>query len=309
MAIRFDGQVVIVTGGANGLGREHCLQLARLGAKVVVNDYGGNVEGTGTSGLPAQKVVDEIIAAGGEAIANGADITNMEQVLSMVENTMKAWGRVDILINNAGILRDKSFAKMALEDFEKVVNVHLYGALNCTKAVWDIMRAQTYGRILMTSSASGLFGNFGQSNYGAAKAGVVGLMNVLSIEGAKYNIQVNTLAPTAATRMLDGLLADDVANLMGPELVAPGALYLVSESAPSKTILGAGAGCFSVIRIYETAGHFVKGAALGVDDVADNWELISNIEGQTEMESAFKQTDKFVTLAAKKLGVQLNNGT
>lgn len=309
MSIRFDGQVAIVTGGANGLGREHCLQLAALGAKVVVNDYGGSVIGVGTSSVPAQKLADEIIATGGEAIANGADITDMGQVISMVESAMQMWGRVDILINNAGILRDKSFAKMALDDFEKVVNVHLYGALNCTKAVWDIMRAQTYGRILMTSSASGLFGNFGQANYGAAKAGVVGLMNVLSIEGAKYNIHVNTLAPTAATRMLDGLLADDVASLMGPQLVAPGALYLVSEGAPSKTILGAGAGCFSVIRIYETAGHFVKGTNLGVDDVANNWNLIRNAEGQTEMESAFKQTDKFVALAAKNMGVQLNTET
>ena len=306
MTIRFDGQVAIITGGANGLGREHCLQLAKLGAKVVVNDYGGNVTGVGTSSLPAQKVADEIIAAGGEAIANGADITDMEQVLTMVENTVQKWGRIDILINNAGILRDKSFIKMELADFEKVVNVHLYGAVNCTKAVWNVMRSQNYGRILMTSSASGLFGNFGQANYGAAKAGVVGLMNVLSIEGAKYNIHVNTLAPTAATRMLDGLLTDDVANLMGPELVAPGALYLVSKNAPSKTILGAGAGCFSVIRIHETAGHFVKGTELSVDDVAESWALISNMDGQTEMASAFGQTDKFVALAAKNMGVKLD---
>ena len=248
----------------------------------------------------------EIRDGGGEAIGNGADITKLDQVEAMVAEAKAKWGRVDILINNAGILRDKSFAKMTMDDFKKVVDVHLFGTANCTKAVWETMREQNYGRIMLTSSASGIYGNFGQSNYGAAKAAMVGLMNVLHQEGAKNNIRVNTLAPTAATRMLEGLdPASRSPTLMRPELVTPGVLYLVSEDAPSKTILGAGAGCFSVVHIYETPAVFLGGAGATVDDVAANWARISDPAGETALDAAFAQTDKFVAAAAEALGVKL----
>ncbi len=305
MTIRFDGKIAIVTGGGNGLGRHHCLQLAARGAKVVVNDLGGSVDGSGGSTSAAEAVAKEIRDGGGEAISNGADITKLDQVEAMVADAKSKWGRVDILINNAGILRDKSFSKMTMDDFKKVVDVHLFGTANCTKAVWDTMREQNYGRIMLTSSASGIYGNFGQSNYGAAKAAMVGLMNVLHHEGAKNNIRVNTLAPTAATRMLEGLIPEQVANLMQPELVTPGVLYLVSEDAPSKTILGAGAGCFSVVHIYETPAVFLGGAATTVDDVAANWAKISNPAGEQPLDAAFSQTNKFVAAAAEALGVKL----
>lgn len=305
MTIRFDGKVAIVTGGGNGLGRQHCLQLAKLGAKVVVNDLGGSVDGSGGSVSAAEAVAEEIRKGGGEAIGNGADITRLEQVEAMVAEAKAKWGRVDILINNAGILRDKTFSKMTMDDFKKVVDVHLFGTANCTKAVWETMREQNYGRIMLTSSASGIYGNFGQSNYGAAKAAMIGLMNVLSQEGAKNNIRVNTLAPTAATRMLEGLIPEAVANLMAPELVTPGVLFLVSENAPTKTILGAGAGCFSVVHIYETPAVFLGGANASVDDVAANWTKISNPANEAPLDAAFAQTNKFVAAAAEALGVKL----
>jgi NAD(P)-dependent dehydrogenase (short-subunit alcohol dehydrogenase family) len=306
MTIRFDGRVAIVTGGGNGLGRNHCLQLAARGAKVVVNDLGGAVDGSGGSISAAESVAEEIRKAGGEAISNGADITKLDQVEAMVAEAKAKWGRVDILVNNAGILRDKSFAKMTMEDFKKVVDVHLFGTANCTKAVWETMREQNYGRIMLTSSASGIYGNFGQANYGAAKMAMIGMMNVLHHEGAKNNIRINTLAPTAATRMLDGLFPEAVAALMGPELVTPGVLYLVSEDAPSKTILGAGAGCFSVVHIYETPAVFLGGTGATVDDVAANWAKISSPEGEASLDGAFGQTGKFAAAAAAALGVTLN---
>jgi NAD(P)-dependent dehydrogenase (short-subunit alcohol dehydrogenase family) len=306
MTIRFDGQVAIVTGGGNGLGRQHCLQLAQRGAKIVVNDLGGAVDGTGGSVSAAQAVADEIRQAGGEAIANGADITKLDQVEAMVAEAKAKWGRIDILINNAGILRDKTFAKMTMDDFRKVVDVHLFGTANCTKAVWETMREQNYGRILMTSSSSGIYGNFGQANYGAAKAAMIGLMNVLSQEGAKNNIRVNTLAPTAATRMVEGLVPEQVAKLMGPELVSPGVLFLVSEGAPTKTILGAGAGSFSVVHIYETPAVFLGGETATCDDVAANWKKIADPTHEESLEAAFAQTNKFVAAAAQALGVKLN---
>jgi len=305
MTVRFDGRVAIVTGGGNGLGRQHCLQLAARGARVVVNDLGGAVDGSGGSLLAADAVAREIREAGGEAIASGADITRFDQVEAMVAEAKAHWGRVDILINNAGILRDKSFAKMTMEDFRKVVEVHLFGTANCTKAVWDTMREQNYGRIMLTASASGIYGNFGQSNYGAAKAAMVGLMNVLHLEGAKNNIRVNTLAPTAATRMLEGLIGEQAARLMQPDLVSPGVLYLVSEEAPSKTILGAGAGCFSVVHIYETKPVFLGGTDITVDDVAANWATISNPAGEETLDAAFSQTNRFIAAAAEALGVKL----
>jgi NAD(P)-dependent dehydrogenase (short-subunit alcohol dehydrogenase family) len=204
MSIRYDGRVAIVTGAGNGLGRSHAIELAKRGARVVVNDLGGARDGTGGSSEAARAVVAEIEAAGGEAIANGANVAKFDEVEAMVQEAMDKWGRVDILVNNAGILRDKSFGKGTMDDFRLVLDVHLMGSVYCTRACWDIMKAQEYGRIVVTTSSSGLYGNFGQTNYGAAKMGVIGMMNTLVQEGAKYNIRVNALAPTAGTRMTEG---------------------------------------------------------------------------------------------------------
>ena len=238
--IDFTGRVAIVTGAGGGLGRLHALALAARGAKVVVNDLGGAVDGSGGSASAAQKVVDEIKAAGGEAMANGASVTDFDAVQAMVQQAIDTWGRVDIVVNNAGILRDKSFAKMELADFRLVLDVHLMGAVHLCKAVWPHMVAQKYGRILMTTSSTGLYGNFGQANYGAAKLAQVGLMQTLSIEGAKHDIRVNALAPTAATRMTEGLLPPEVMDAINPEAVVPAMLVAVSEQAPSRMIFAAG---------------------------------------------------------------------
>ena len=256
-SLSFEGQVAIVTGAGGGLGREHALALARRGAKVLVNDLGGAVDGSGRSVSAAQAVVDEIRAFGGEAMANGASVTDFAAVQAMVQQAIDAWGRVDILINNAGILRDKSFAKMELEDFRQVVDVHLMGAVHCCKAVWPIMQAQNYGRIVMTTSSSGLYGNFGQSNYGAAKMALVGLMQTLALEGAKYHIHVNALAPTAATRMTEGLMPEAVLAALKPKAVVPAMLVLAHTSAPTRTILCAGAGSFEAAHITLTHGVYV----------------------------------------------------
>jgi NAD(P)-dependent dehydrogenase (short-subunit alcohol dehydrogenase family) len=254
MAIEFKGRVAIVTGAGGGLGREHALALAARGARVLVNDLGGTRDGSGGSASAAQAVVDEIRAAGGEALANGASVTDPVAVQAMVQQAVDAWGRVDILVNNAGILRDKSFAKMELADFQLVVDVHLMGAVYCTKAVWALMNAQQYGRIVMTTSSSGLYGNFGQSNYGAAKMALVGLMQTLGLEGAKHNIRVNCLAPTAATRMTEGLMPQEVLDALKPEAVVPAMLVLAHESAPTRTILCAGAGTFEAAHVTLTSG-------------------------------------------------------
>ena len=250
----FQGRVAIVTGAGGGLGRQHALALARRGAKVLVNDLGGALDGSGGSVSAAQAVVNEIRAAGGEALANGASVTDFDAVQAMVQQAVDAWGRVDILVNNAGILRDKSFAKMDMSDFRLVIEVHLMGAANCCKAVWAQMQAQNYGRIVMTTSSSGLYGNFGQSNYGAAKLAQVGLMQTLAIEGAKYGIHVNALAPTAATRMTEGLLGEEALQALTPESVVPAMLVLAHESAPTRTILCAGAGSFEAAHITLTQG-------------------------------------------------------
>ncbi len=252
--IDFTGRVAIVTGAGGGLGRLHALSLAARGAKVVVNDLGGAVDGSGGSASAAQKVVDEIRAAGGEAIANGASVTDFEAVQAMVQQAIDTWGRVDIVVNNAGILRDKSFAKMDLSDFRLVLDVHLMGAVHLTKAAWPHMVAAKYGRILMTTSSSGLYGNFGQSNYGAAKMALVGLMQTLSIEGAKHDIRVNCLAPTAATRMTEGLLPPEVLRAFGPEAVVPAMLVAVSEQAPTRMIFCAGAGTYEAAHVTLTQG-------------------------------------------------------
>ena len=254
MELDFKGRVAIVTGAGGGLGRQHALALAKRGAKVLVNDLGGAVDGSGGSVSAAQAVVDEIRAAGGEALANGASVTDFAAVEAMVQQAIDAWGRVDILVNNAGILRDKSFSKMDMADFRLVVDVHLMGAANCCKAVWPHMVAQQYGRILMTTSSTGLYGNFGQANYGAAKLAQVGLMQTLAIEGAKYHIHVNALAPTAATRMTESLFPPQILDALQPEAVVPAVLVLVHESAPSRTILCAGGGSFEAAHITLTQG-------------------------------------------------------
>jgi len=257
MTIRFDGRVAIVTGAGGGLGRLHALALAARGAAVVVNDLGGTLDGNGGTPTAAAAVADEIRAAGGKAIANGASVTDFRAVQAMVDAALAEWGRVDILVNNAGILRDKSFAKMEIDDFKLVVDVHLMGAVNCTKAVWETMRAQNYGRIVMTTSSSGLFGNFGQANYGAAKMALVGLMQTLSIEGAKNDIRVNCLAPTAATRMTEKIMPEAVLRQLEAGAVTPGLLALVADDAPTRAILCAGAGSFERAHITLTEGVFV----------------------------------------------------
>src|SRR6202046_494195 len=206
MPISFKDKVAIITGGGGGLGRAHALELAKRGAKVVINDLGGSVDGTGGNSAAAEAVVKEIQAAGGEAIANGASITDDAGVAHLVKQTMDQWGRIDVLIANAGILRDKTFAKMEIADFELVLNVHLMGTVKPTKAVWEIMRAQNYGRIVVTTSSSGLYGNFGQSNYGAAKLGIIGFMNTIKLEGQKNNVHINAISPVAATRMTENLM-------------------------------------------------------------------------------------------------------
>ncbi|MCX4152054.1 MULTISPECIES: SDR family NAD(P)-dependent oxidoreductase [Paraburkholderia] len=256
MNMDFSRRVAIVTGAGGGLGRQYALALAARGAKVVVNDLGGTVDGSGFSPAAAQMVVDEIRSAGGDAIASGASVTDFDAMQTMVAEAVDKWGRVDILINNAGVLRDSSFAKMALEDFRLVMDVHLMGAVNCTKAVWDIMRHNSYGRIVMTTSSSGLYGNFGQSGYSAAKMALVGLMQTLSIEGSKYNIHVNSIAPTAFTRMTDGLMPD-MEKLLTPESVVPAMLVLAHETAPTRTILCAGAGTFEAAHITMTDGMHI----------------------------------------------------
>lgn len=305
MTIRFDGRVAIVTGAGNGLGRSHALSLAKLGAKVVVNDFGGARDGTGGSLGPADTVVEEIRKAGGEAIANGADVSDFEQVTAMVAQATEKFGKVDVLVANAGILRDKSFAKMEPADFAKVIGVHLTGTFNCCKAVWAGMREQNYGRIVLTSSSSGLFGNFGQANYGAAKAAMAGLMNVLAEEGRKTNIRVNTIAPTAATRMTEELLPPAALQLMKPEAITPAVLYLVSEDAPTRTIMGAGAGSFAVIKIIESEGVNLPDNEWTADAIAARFADISDMSKGKALEQAFQQTMKYVQQAATARGVKM----
>ena len=296
MTIRFDGRVAVVTGAGGGLGREHALALAARGAKVVVNDLGAAIDGSGGAPAAALAVVAQIRAAGGQAIANGASVTDAAAVQAMVEQATQAWGRVDILVNNAGILRDKSFSKMELADFRLVVEVHLMGAVNCCKAVWEVMRAQNYGRIVMTTSSSGLYGNFGQANYGAAKMALVGLMQTLSLEGARNNIRVNCLAPTAATRMTEALLPEAALQLLRPQAVTPGLLALVADDAPTRAILCAGAGSFERAHITLTQGVFVGLPDDAAEQLAQAWDALSDRSGDSVPESGMAQ----VTLETAK---------
>jgi NAD(P)-dependent dehydrogenase (short-subunit alcohol dehydrogenase family) len=303
MSIRYDGKVAIVTGSGGGLGRCHAIELAKRGAKVVINDLGGGVDGSGGSSEAARSVVAEIEALGGEAIANGANVAKYNEVEAMVKQAMDKWGRVDILVNNAGILRDKSFTKGTLEDFKLVLDVHLMGSVNCTKACWDIMREQAYGRIVVTTSSSGLYGNFGQANYGSAKMGVIGLMNTLAQEGAKYNIRINALAPTAATRMTEGLIPAEALALLTPETVTPAVLYMVSEDAPTRTIIAAGAGSFAVARIVESAGVWLPPQEQTPEGIAAHWAAISSTAGENQPQAGFEQTVKMTGHAMAGLGL------
>ncbi|MEI6894073.1 MAG: SDR family NAD(P)-dependent oxidoreductase [Colwellia sp.] len=297
MTISFTGKVAIVTGAGNGLGRSHALELAKRGAKVVVNDLGGTRDGSGASSEASQKVVRLIEAMGGEAISHGANVANFDEVQDMVQQTLDKWGRVDILVNNAGILRDKSFSKMTLEDFKLVMDVHVMGTVNCTKAVWDIMREQNYGRIVMTTSSSGMYGNFGQSNYGAAKMAVIGLMNTLVLEGAKNNININALAPTAGTRMTEGLMPEEIIKAFSPEAVTAGLLTLCDEDAPNRFILCAGAGGYSSARIFETEGCFIPTAEQSPETVREHWPELIALDNQSSLASGAKQGEKFVMKA------------
>jgi NAD(P)-dependent dehydrogenase (short-subunit alcohol dehydrogenase family) len=292
--IRFDGQVAIVTGAGGGLGKQHALELARRGAKVVVNDLGGAMDGTGGNSAAAEAVVAEIQAFGGEAIANGASVTDDAGVANMVAQVMEKWGRIDILIANAGILRDKSFSKMEMADFDVVMNVHLMGTVKPVKAMWEIMKAQNYGRIVVTTSSSGMYGNFGQTNYGAAKLALYGFMNTLKIEGAKNNIKVNAISPVAATRMTENLMPPQMLDLLKPEYVTPGVMFLVSVDAPTGTVLSAGAGVFAVAKIYETDGICLKDDGITAEEVRDNWDKICDPTGHEAYEQGGGQTGKFM---------------
>ena len=296
--IRFDGQVVIVTGAGGGLGRSHALEFARRGAKVVVNDLGGALDGSGGSSAAADAVVAEIASVGGEAIADGASVTNDGGVAAMVERTMAKWGRIDVLIANAGILRDKTFSKMEVGDFAAVVDVHLMGAVKPLKAMWEIMRAQNYGRIVVTTSSTGLYGNFGQSNYGAAKLALVGLMNTLKLEGGKNDIRVNAISPVAATRMTDNLMPPEMLTKFAPEHVTPGVIYLASRDAPNGAILTAGAGVFAVAQMVESGGAYL-GQAASAEAVRDNWTNITNFTGAEAYPAGMAQTQKFLRKSAE----------
>ena len=296
MTLDYNGRVVIVTGAGGGLGRCHALEFARRGAKVVVNDLGGAVDGSGGSSEAADKVVEEIKAAGGEAMSNGSSVTDDAGVANMVQQTMDAYGRIDVLVNNAGVLRDKSFAKMEIADFDFVVDVHLFGTMKPTKAVWPIMKEQGYGRIMVTSSSSGLYGNFGQSNYGAAKLGVVGFINTLKLEGQKDNIHINALAPVAWTRMTSNLMPPEMEEALAPEQVTPAVVFMCSEQAPTGKIICAGAGAYAAAQIVETRGMYL-GTAPTAEDVAENWEQISKLDDQAEaLFQGGEQTRRFFEL-------------
>ena len=301
--IEFNDRVAIVTGAGGGLGRSHALELARRGVKVVVNDLGGSVSGVGGSAIMAENVVEEIREFGGTAMANGANVTNPEEVQDMVSSVIEKWGHIDILVNNAGILRDKSFTKMDINDFRLVIEVHLMGSVICTKAVWDHMKERKYGRIVMTTSSSGNYGNFGQTNYGAAKTGVVGLMNTLCLEGAKYDIRVNALSPTAATRMTESLMPQEALDLLTVDSVTAGLIPLVCDGAPNRLIMCAGAGGYAATKVFETSGIHLAPNEQTAENVMINLDKIRDSTNQEEYTSGGQQTMKFVGNAAKNLGI------
>ena len=299
MTIRYDNKVVIVTGAGGGLGRAHALEFARRGAKVVVNDLGGAVDGTGGNSAAADGVVKEITDAGGTAIANGASVSDDAGVAHLVKQTMDAWGRVDVLIANAGILRDKSFAKMELKDFDAVMQVHVMGTVKPAKALWEIMKTQQYGRIVVTTSSTGLYGNFGQTNYGTAKLGLVGFMNTLKLEGAKDNIKVNAICPVAGTRMTENLMPPEMVAALKPEYVTPAVVFLASEGAPTGVVISAAAGAFSSAQIVESSGVNL-GHAATADDVAANWTKISDFTGAKHFTMGGEHSAHFFDLLKNK---------
>jgi len=277
--------VAIITGAGLGLGRSHALELSRRGAKIVVNDL---------SSENANAVVKEIVENGGAAIAAIGSVTDDAAISQMVSQTMEKWGRIDILVNNAGILRDKSFAKMAQEDFDIVLDVHLLGTFKPIKAVWEIMKSQNYGRIIVTTSSSGLYGNFGQSNYGAAKLALVGLMNTLKIEGRKKNIHINAISPVAATQMTQDLMPPQFLEMLKPEYVSPAVAYLCSEEAPNGVILSAGAGTFAMAKIIETKGINFKGDEINAENIAKNFAAISDSKDAEAYLEGNNQTQNFL---------------
>ena len=278
MTIRFDNRVAIVTGAGNGLGRAHALLLASRGAKVVVNDPGGAVDGKGGGHAAADKVVDEIKSAGGQAVANYESVAEAASAANIVKTAVDAFGTVDIVVNNAGVLRDKTFHNMTVEDFDFVVKVHFLGTAYVTHAAWPILRAKAYGRVVVTSSNSGIYGNFGQSNYGGAKLAVVGFMNALRLEGQKYNIFINALAPIAGTRMTESLMTPEVLAKLDPAFVSPMVAYLCSEQCQrTGEIWSAGAGTFARIEYREAPGLRIEGRAPTLEDVADNIEKIADL--------------------------------
>ena len=300
MSIEFNDKVAIVTGAGGGIGKEHALELAKRGAKLVVNDLGGSVDGSGTSDA-ADEVVELIKSSGGEAISNGASVTDLKAVKEMVHQTMDKWGRIDILVNNAGILRDKSFHKVSIEDFNLVMDVHFQGSLNCTHTIFPIMREQEYGRIIFTSSASGVYGNFGQTNYGSAKMAMIGLMNTLKLEGQNKNIFTNSITPVAYTRMTEGLIPEDFGQNLKSEYITPAVIYLASDYAPNGAIIAAGAGVFSRINIQETMGVSLgTGEDMTPENIHANWGKISNMEGARALQNGGEQTLKFFELINKE---------
>ena len=302
-SVNFENRVAIVTGAGGGLGRSHALALAARGVKVVVNDLGGSVDGTGGaaggSETMAEQVVAEIIAAGGEAIANGANVTNESEVQAMVDEAIAKWGKVDILVNNAGILRDRSFSKMTMADWDLVVAVHLKGSAVCTKAVWNHMKENGYGRVVMTTSSSGMYGNFGQTNYGAAKAGLSGFMRTLCLEGAKYDIRINVLSPTARSRMTENLMPEEILEKLTVESVSAALVYLVCDDAPNRMIMCAGAGGYSETKVFETSGINLSEGAQTPENVAKFIDQIRNTDNIEEFTNGGQQGTKFLTRIQK----------
>jgi NAD(P)-dependent dehydrogenase (short-subunit alcohol dehydrogenase family) len=297
MALDFTGRVAIVTGAGGGLGRQHALALAQRGAKVVINDLGGAVDGSGSSATAAGRVVAEIRSAGGQAIASAASVTDFDAVQGMVAQAMDAWGRVDVLVSNAGILRDKTFAKMDLADFRLVLDVHLMGAVHCCKALWPVMTAQKYGRIVLTTSSSGLYGNFGQTNYGAAKMALVGLMQTLALEGMKNDIRVNCLAPTAVTRMTQSLLPPEMLDVFGPEGVVPAMLVLAGQQAPTRTTLCAGGGSFEAAHVTLTQGAWIGNGPDAPEQLLAQLDRVCDRRGESVPASGAEQGANELRLA------------